>query len=67
MRSTVSVLLVCVNHPSTSFVIRVRRMLESQPVDYELCLRVKPKYVLISASDLRTTVDVKTPVWFLRS
>jgi len=42
-------------------------MLESQPVDYELCLRVKPKYVLISTSDLRTTVDVKTPGWFLHS
>ena len=61
MRSTVLVLLVCVKYPSTSFVIRVRGTLESQPVNYELCLRVKPKYVLISASDLRTTVDVETP------
>jgi len=33
-------------------------MLESQPMNYELYLRVKPIYVLISASDLRTTVDV---------
>lgn len=36
-------------------------MPENQPVNYELCLRVKLKYVLISASDLRKTVDVKTP------
>ena len=35
-------------------------MLESQPVDYKLCSRAKPKCVLISASDLGTKVDVKT-------
>jgi len=30
-------------------------MLENQPVDYELRLRAKPKYVLISASNLRNS------------